>query len=214
MPLFGGNTEPGANVFRECPECEKDEIFSQSEGLLSETEYLCNHCGYEAEQSEVRKPFHELVEENREENGGGGSFSERVAELQGKGQGEISDPELKQQVEDRQAEGWEIEEITDSGERVVMSTTKGGTIGGHALTGVLTGMWTFGLGNVAYKKMSEKKNKERIVLRTDDESGSSIQNSNTENPIELIRELKELSEEGLITEDEFEEKKRELLDEM
>lgn len=123
----------------------------------------------------------------------------------------IFDPELQQQVEDRQAEGWEIEEVTESGERVVMHTTEGGTIGGHALTGALTGLWTFGLGNVAYGKISGKKNKERIVLRTGDESDSPTQNGNTENPIELIRELEELHEDGLITDAEFEEKKQKLL---
>ena len=225
MPLFGGNTEPGSDAFRACPECGKDEIFSQSDGILSGTEYLCNHCGYEAEKHEVKKSFNELYKENKEKNDkkiseklekiGGeeeNPFSEIVVKSRGKRQGEISDPELKQQVEDRQAEGWEIEEITDSGERVVMCTTKGGTIGGHALTGVLTGGWTFGMGNVAYSKLSKKKNKERIVLRTDGESNSPTQKRDTENPIELIRELKKINEEGLISDTEFEEKKQKLLD--
>ncbi|WP_135829858.1 SHOCT domain-containing protein [Halorussus halobius] len=204
MPLFGGSTEPGADVFRECPECGKDEIYSQSDGFLSTTEYLCNHCGYEAGINEVTKSFSETYKAHKKKN-----RKEINGELE-----EISDPELRQQVMDRQTEGWEIEEITGSGERVVMIATEGGTIGGHALTGVLTGLWTFGMGNVAYGKLSEKKNQERIVLRTDDESNSPTQSSNTENPIELIRELEELHEEGLITDAEFEEKKQELLEEV
>ncbi|QLG50241.1 SHOCT domain-containing protein [Natrinema halophilum] len=95
-----------------------------------------------------------------------------------------------------------------------MSTTKGGAIGGHALTGVLTGLWSFGMGNVAYNKLSKKKNKERIVLRTDDEQNIRVKEADSAGPTELIRELKQLNEEGLITNSEFEDKKQELLDEM
>lgn len=148
------------------------------------------------------------------ENGKKEVLKERREILKKKGESEISDPELRHQVEDRQAEGWEIEKVTDSGNRVVMSTTKGGTIGGHALTGVLTGLWTFGGGNVAYNKLSKNRNKERIVLRTEAEPNSPAQKSDTANPIELIRELKQLNEEGLITDAEFEKKKQKLLDDM
>ncbi|TMT85393.1 hypothetical protein E2L06_01765 [Haloterrigena sp. H1] len=200
MPFFGGKTEPGSDAFLPCPECGEDEIYSQSDGLLSFTEYICNNCGYEAEKHEV-KEFHKEVMDEMKKKQAVDALPER-----------ISDPELSQQVKDRKAEGWDIEEITDSGGRVVMSSTNGGTIGGHALTGALTGLWTFGMGNVAYDKMSKKKNKERIVLRADGDSNPP--NSNTKNPTELIRELNQLKEEGLISDTEFEEKKQQLLDEM
>lgn len=221
MPFISVNTEPGDEVYRECPECGHDEIFRQSKGFLSGTEYLCNHCGYQAEKSEVKKSYSELkeerdanLEEKLEELGKNSKFFSKIAESFNDAGVDISDPELRQQVEDRQAEGWKIEKVAESGEKVVLSCADGGSIGGHALTGVLTGLWTFGLGNVAYEKLSKKRNKERIVLRTDDESKSPVQNTQTENPIELIRELKELHEEGLITESEFEEKKQLLLDEV
>ena len=218
MPIFG-STEAGADIFKKCPECGEDEIYSQSEGFLKGTKYLCNHCGYQANKSEVRKSSNEYQEELNKKNQKKvnkklqewGVSEDNLPEIK-KSLEDISDQELSQQVEDRMAEGWEIEEVEDSGERVVMTTTEGGTIGGHALTGVLTGMWTFGLGNVAYGKLSKKKNKERIVLRVGDEADTVDNNGEIENPTELIRELKELNEDGLITDSEFEEKKQQLLD--
>lgn len=218
MPLFG-STKPGAELFNECPECGEDKIYSQSEGILKGTKYLCNNCGYKANKCEVRKSDsqyqkslrkkHQKKVNNKFQQWG---ISEETLPTTKKFLDDISDPELNQQVEDRKAEGWEIEEVTDSGERVVMTTTEGGTIGGHALTGVLTGLTTFGLGNVAYGELSKKKNRERIVLRVDDDSNTVTKDSETENPTELIRELKKLNEDGLITDSEFEEKKQQLLD--
>jgi len=220
MPIFG-STEPGDDIFKECPECGEDEIYSQSEGLLKGTKYLCNHCGYQADKSEVRKSNSEYQEALNKKNQKKvnkkfrewGVSEEKLPEIK-KSLDDISDQELSQQVKDRMAEGWEIEKVKDSGERVVMTATEGGTIGGHALTGVLTGMWTFGLGNVAYGKLSKKKNKQRIVLRADDESDTVAQNGEIENPAKLIQDLKELNEDGLITDSEFEQKKQQLLDEI
>jgi len=216
MPVFG-STNPGADIFKECPECGEDEIYSQSEGVLSGTKYLCNHCECQMNESEVKITQEERRNNTQEKWNNklqDWGFPEEALPETKKSVDDICGQELSQQVEDRMAEGWEIEEITDSGERVVMIATKGGTIGGHALTGVLTGLWTFGLGNVAYGKLSKKKNKERIVLRADDESDTVAKNRESENPTELIRELKELNEDGLITDSEFEKKKQQLLDEL
>ncbi|MDL0136047.1 hypothetical protein PNP85_13595 [Halobacterium salinarum] len=215
MPLFG-STEPGADIFNKCPKCGADEIYSQSEGLLKGTKYLCDDCGYQAQKSEVRTNQGEIHEKNQKKVNNKfqewGVPEEALPETD-KSLDDISDQELTQQVKDRIAEGWEIEEVTDSGERVVMTATEGGTIGGHALTGVLTGLTTFGLGNVAYGELSKKKNRERIVLRAEDDSPVA-KNRDTENLTELIRELKQLNEDGLITDTEFEEKKQQLLNEI
>lgn len=59
MGLFGGDKEPGSDVFRPCPECGEDEIYSESGRLLGETTYHCNSCGYEAAKEEVKKSFSE-----------------------------------------------------------------------------------------------------------------------------------------------------------
>ncbi|WP_154020379.1 hypothetical protein [Halorubrum halophilum] len=207
MPIFG-STEPGADVFHKCPECGEDKIYSKTEGIFSKTEYICDSCGHKPAKSEIRKSFSELHEENKNE-----STELFGIELDGPSEklDKITDTELRQEVKDRQQEGWEVEQITDSGEKVIMTTTEGGSIGGHALTGVLTGLWTFGAGNVAYNKLSKKKNKERIVLRPDADQAST---DNNEDPIELIRELKELNEEGVITDSEFEKKKEKILNEI
>ena len=128
---------------------------------------------------------------------------------------DIEHPELRKQVEDKQTEGWEIDEIDNLDESVVMIGTEGGTVGGHALTGALTGFWTFGAGNVVYDKLSKKNNRERIVLRVDENDENTPEDSDTNRDgIELLKELKELNEKGVISDEEFENKKEELLREI
>jgi hypothetical protein len=128
---------------------------------------------------------------------------------------DIEHPELRTQVEDKQTEGWEIDEIDNSAEKVVMIGTKGGTVGGHALTAVLTGFTTFGAGNVVYDRLSKKNNRERIVLRVDEDNDNAPEDSDTDlDGIELLKELKGLNEEGIISDEEFEKKKEEILKEI
>ena len=126
----------------------------------------------------------------------------------------IENDELRQQVEDRKAEGWEVDEITNDSKKVIMKTTQGGTIGGHALTGLTTGLWTLGAGNVAYNKLSKKKNSERIVLRAKEDIPDNASEPKQITDVSTkLRELKDLNEDGIITDEEFEEKKEELLGE-
>lgn len=121
----------------------------------------------------------------------------------------ISNPDLKQQVEEREIEGWSITDIDNSKNRVTMEGTKGGTIGGHAVTGVLTGLWTFGAGNVAYNQLSKKRNKERIVVSLDENKASS---DSEIDPYELLEQLKGLKDSGAITAEEYDDKKEDILD--
>lgn len=65
MPFFGGETNPGSDAFRPCPKCGGDQIYSQSDGVLSDTTYFCDSCGYEPEKEEVKKSFKELHREKR-----------------------------------------------------------------------------------------------------------------------------------------------------
>jgi len=67
MPLFGDDSEPGSEAFHACPECGEDEIYSQSNGFLKKTKYLCDNCGYGAEKSEVKKSFGDFYQESKEE---------------------------------------------------------------------------------------------------------------------------------------------------
>lgn len=96
-----------------------------------------------------------------------------------------------------------------------MIGSKGGTVGGHALTGFLTGLWTFGAGNVVYHKLSKKNNRERIVLRVDENDDGAPEDSDTDrDSIELLKELKKLNDDEIISDEEFEKKKEDLLDEI
>lgn len=200
MGLFNKELKPGHKGLKPCPNCGEQRVGRRYKLDSKETEYYCDNCGHEPSNSEIQMSLREVLSSSWEEGFGGPD------------EPEITDPELKQQVKDRQAEGWEVESVTDSGRRVVMSTTKGGTIGGHALTGTLTGLWSFGLGNIAYGKLSQKRNKQRIVLRVDEDATTPGDRNEEGDPIELIRELKKLNDDGLITNAEFESKKQELLD--
>lgn len=193
MGLLNDELEPGHGGLKPCPNCQKQAVGRRYKSDSRLTEYYCDECGYQPKKSEVNISFRELL-------GGREEYDE------------ITDSELEQQVKDKETEGWEVEEVTHSGKRVVMSTTKGGTIGGHALTGVLTGFWTFGLGNAAYGKMSKKRNKQQTVLHADNYTKLLGKKNEEDDPIELIRELKQLNDEGIISDAEFEQKRQELLD--
>lgn len=128
--------------------------------------------------------------------------------------GNIENEELRDEVSDRLIEGWEIDKVDNQQGKVVLKTTKGGTIGGHAITGLATGLWTFGAGNVVYNKMSKGKNSEKMVLReTDNIPDDADKITKIPDMSSKIRELKELSDDDIITDEEFEKKKKELLEE-
>jgi uncharacterized membrane protein YhiD involved in acid resistance len=121
----------------------------------------------------------------------------------------ISNPNLKQQVEEREIEGWSITDIDNSKSRVTMEGTKGGTIGGHAVTGVLTGFWTLGVGNIAYSQLSKKRNKEQIVVSVDENKDV---NNSEKDVYELLEQIKRLRDSGAITAEEYDDKKEDILD--
>jgi len=72
MPFFGGETNPGSDAFHPCPECGENQIYSQSDGILSDTTYRCDSCGYEPEKEEVKKSFKELRRERQHGTQSGG----------------------------------------------------------------------------------------------------------------------------------------------
>lgn len=147
-------------------------------------------------------------------------FQKRLAEEKEKqpanstGVTNIRNTNLRKQVEDRIAEGWTIENIDNSSNRVVMSSTKGGNFAGHAVTGFLTGLWTFGAGNVVYNELSKKRNKERIAVSLEDSSTAQDSSDTPAEGVELISQLNSLRQEGAITDEEFESKKEEILKEI
>ena len=124
----------------------------------------------------------------------------------------VENPDLKQQVSDRMAEGWTIENIDNSSNRVVMSSTKSGNFAGHAVTGFLTGLWTFGAGNIVYNELSKKRNRKRIAVRLEDSSTAQDNSNNDIKGLELLSQLNNLKQEGAITEEEFEDKKKQILE--
>jgi hypothetical protein len=201
MGIFDNEISPGHESLRSCPYCDENAVGRRtiSGGLWNpELEYYCDGCGAICEETDVKKSFNEIVETAK------GQIKENAVDSR------ITDSELQKQVQDRQDEGWKVEEVTNGGNRVVMSSTRGGNFAGHAVTGFLTGFWTLGAGNVAYNELSKKRNRQRIVLRKED---TPVDGETTVTPdgIELLRELQQLHEDGVLTEEEFTSKKKELL---
>jgi hypothetical protein len=125
---------------------------------------------------------------------------------------DIENTNLANQVSDRMAEGWTIENVDNSSNRVVMSSTKGGNFAGHAVTGFLTGFWTFGTGNIVYNELSKKRNMERIAVSLENSSTDKDTSNKEREGVALLKTLNNLKQEEAITEEEFEEKKKEILE--
>ncbi|GAB7020301.1 SHOCT domain-containing protein [Halostagnicola bangensis] len=206
--MFELESDPGEHdQFKPCPKCGKDQIYRTRDSIFDFSngrfftpfDYYCDNCGYEGSKDEITKSFSQLVEDVNSSN---------ETDL-----GVINESDLRQEVEDRQAEGWKVREIDQENCRVVMENSKGGSIGGHALTGLVTGLWTFGAGNIAYEKLSKKKNKERIALSSNEALAEDAEElEQIVDVSEKLRNLKDLYEEGVITDDEYKNKKAELLE--
>ncbi len=127
---------------------------------------------------------------------------------------DIKNSKLREQVSDRMAEGWTIEKIDNSSNRVVMSSTKGGNIAGHAVTGFLTGLWTFGAGNVVYNELSKKRNKERIAVSLEGSPTSQSSSDKYAEGLEILSKLNDLRQNDAITQEEYEDKKEQILEDI
>lgn len=232
---------PGHKSLRPCPNCMKDAIYRTSDSWYSLTvKYYCDACGHETTKNEVAKSFGEMIREAKndfEENveKPQDEYKDGIRELEDNSQREstevekhpdvvatgekitppdqprINNDNLRKSVKNRQLEGWDVQEVDNKNKKVIMKSTKGGTVGGHALTGLTTGLWTFGAGNVVYDKLSKKRNVERIVLTADKDDQDNDQTNEKEDIAGQLRKLDELRKDEVITDDEFEEKKEELL---
>lgn len=131
----------------------------------------------------------------------------------------VVDDNLRKKVKDKKRAGWKIAEIDNSEGYVVMYNSKGGGVGRHGLVALFTAGWTFGAGNYAYEKATRRRNREKIVLRkggnkrTNDEGDHppTVDNNPEPEPAQKLRELKQLRDEDIITEEDFQEKKEDLL---
>jgi len=223
MRLF--DVGSGSDTLKPCPQCHEDKI--KRTGWTNRThKYTCTSCGYEASSEEVQVTPSEILHDLKgdlknlgESNEDWDDIKHPVRNIQkkvnNKERQKIKNIELREQVEERQLEGWSIDKIDNENERVIMSQSEGGTIGGHALTGIFTGLWTFGAGNVVYEKLSKAKNKEKIVVKINDNSEND-ENSpeHIEDLSNQIRTLKELHEDDIISDEELSKKKKQLLEKM
>jgi len=199
--FFDDNLEPGTSKLKPCANCGENQMRRIQHKIYLPNEYRCDSCGYKSNKEEAERSILDATLAD-------------LGELEETSIGGIENDELREDVRDRLEEGWEIEEIDNNDGKVILKTTKGGTIGGHALTGITTGLWTFGAGNVAYSKLSKKKNAERMVLRAKNNlPEGAAEPKQLPNISDKLRELKELHDDGIITEREFQEKRKSLLEE-
>ena len=204
MDILDSSLKPGHEALKACPSCGEDKVYrtngwelgSIKQSLLTPEQYFCEACGYEADRSEVEKSLSQLWTESKP----------AFEKLQS-----IGDPNLIERVEDKKVEGWKIKEVDTMDEKVIMWKTEGGSIGGHAVAGLLS----LGIGNILYGDISRAKNEERIVLRSQQNptDGFKTQVYGT-NEVEKLQKLKELYDEGVISEEDFNKKKEELLDDL
>lgn len=112
---------------------------------------------------------------------------------------------LKNEVGDRVTEGWKVIGLEE--ERVVLGKSKKAGVLRHGAVFLFTAPFTAGLGNVAYH--GYKKTDLEIHVVREPEADMNI---NSPDVSESIRELKALHKEGLLSDEEFEDKRSELID--
>lgn len=116
--------------------------------------------------------------------------------------------DLRNRIEDKEAEGWEVLELER--DRAVMGNPKNAGIIRHFVMFILTGWWTFGFGNAAYHE-HKKRQYEKIVLRENKQTNMEEESPAEKEPADALRSLEELREEGLLSEEEYESKREDII---
>ena len=195
MRWLADTIDPGHTFFRPCPECGAKSIGRDATNREGDG-YYCDNCSYAPSKDEVVKSPFELLE---------GIFGEPASEPS---ISEITDSELQDRVSDKLREGWQLEEVTDNGATVLLSQTTGASFLAHTLVFIISFWWTLGIGNYVLHKIERKRNLEEQVIRADN-SRPAPEPQSAAQPSDRLRELKELHDDGIITQEEYEQKREE-----
>jgi hypothetical protein len=176
-------------LFQNCPECEGNDWATP----VFQSDIRCKRCGLEIDPEEVKKEpksiFNDIV-----------SDEPKVSSQKNR---EYSD-DLRSRVNDKKTEGWEVLEYKS--DHVVMGKQKKAGLVRHFVTFLLTAPLTLGMGNAAYHEY-KKRQYEKTVLREKEEP-----DPREETPSEALESLEELREDGLISDTEYEAKRKEILE--
>lgn len=188
MGFLDGVTDT-PSPFKPCPECGAED-WQKEKGFFNNT-FNCMSCRNQAERSEIRKTFKQI---RAEQKFGGGNWADYD---------QLSD-NLKSRIEDKKIEGWEI--LKTEKDRVVMGKPKKAGVVKHGVVALFTAPLTMGLGNVAYHE-HKKRQMDKIVLRED----GTTEAESSDDPLDRLQQLRELRDEGTITDEEFAKKKEDIL---
>lgn len=181
-------TKPGERkAYRECLVCDKDALYLVSTGLLS-SKFICDNCGNEPPKSDVVKSFREMLGEEKETQ---------------------PDNKASLMVVCRECR----EEVSKSVKRCPHCGWKpkkrsGTWFGGSILLGLSPIGWLMGADALSKEVNAANGVWEEVERGEEDE----VEQTTEEDYIETLEQLKELADEGVITEEEFEAKKSEMLD--
>lgn len=182
--------EAGSVIFENCPECDENAIYQLSTGWLSQ-KFLCDNCGYEAEREEVAKSLRRVLKDIHQES-------------------KDKKKEREEKLETVCRECREI--VSKDAKRCSHCGFKPKKRGGLWYTSSILLGWTPIGAIMGYDALTREATAGRVweqVERDEDgESGELSENDHTE----TLEQLKHLCEKGVITEQEFEEKKREILE--
>lgn len=173
-----------------CPECGGDDWENR------ESDLKCRKCDLVVDYDEVTKKPLAAIQ---------GALTEG-SEKSNKEYQSYSD-DLRNRIEDKEAEGWKI--LESEPDRVIMGKSKKASLVGHLVIFIFIGWWTLGFGNLAYHEL-KKHVYEKTVLR--EKQSTLREKPTTENePADKLRSLEELREEGLLSEQEYESKRQDII---
>jgi len=183
-----------SNFAEDCPEC------GSSDWRLHDSNLKCQRCGFVVDPQEVRKEPMDALK---------GAFMGESKESSKMYQSYSDD--LRNRIEDKEAEGLEVLEFER--DRVVMGQPEKAGIIRHFVMFILTGWWTLGAGNVAYHEY-KKRQYEKIVLRENKQTSVVEESPAEKEPADALRSLEELREEGLVSEEEYESKREDIIQDL
>lgn len=204
MALDGIELNPGHMTLHPCPECGADWV-GRREGADGELEYYCEACGETPAKDEVQKSLLEVFNEAGTQVAWPTPSRASIDQ--------ITDADLRRRVDDKRTGDWILTEVSPSGTKAILTKTKGGSFLAHLITLFLT-IPTLGMGNYALHHFEKYRNRETLVLRASDTATEpdAADGDPPQEATERIKQLEALRDDGILTEEEYQQKRDGVID--
>lgn len=180
------------DMYEPCPECGADAI--EEEGKVFVKRVFCDECGYEPERSDVLKSAGQIMEDSKNQESGSTDQTAHICRE--------CHEEISPDVERCPHCGWKPKK-------------RGGLWWGTtALMSFNPIGWVMGAKGASDSYKASKGVAKEAAVTPDESPGKTEEQTAKRDPAERLERLSKLKEDGIITEDDFEEKKEELLEEM